>query len=111
LGSTEPHYTPSKVFQAMLSRRPLFALLHEASTAVGMIRASRAGEVLTLSEGRLPEPRTVADGLRVLMTGSFDAAAVDRSGFSEYTARESTRLLAAALDQAMSRQERPAGRG
>ena len=28
LGSTEPHYTPSKVFQAMLSQRPVFAMLH-----------------------------------------------------------------------------------
>ena len=44
LGSTEAHYTPSKVFQAMLSRRPVFAMLHEDSTAVDMIRSMRCGQ-------------------------------------------------------------------
>src|SRR6185437_15952377 len=31
VGSTERHYTPSKVFQAMLSGRPIFGLLHAES--------------------------------------------------------------------------------
>ena len=34
----------------------------------------------------------------------FDADAVDRSGFEAYSARESTRALAAALDLACARQ-------
>jgi len=50
LGSTERHYTPSKVFQAILSKRPVFALLHAESTAVGMIEQAGAGKVLPLTE-------------------------------------------------------------
>src|SRR5262249_48623711 len=41
LGSIEPHYTPSKVYQAIASRRPIFALLHEQSTAVTILRKNR----------------------------------------------------------------------
>ena len=37
------HYTPSKVFQAILSKRPVFAMLHAESTAVGMIERRGQG--------------------------------------------------------------------
>jgi hypothetical protein len=101
LGSTEPHYTPSKVFQAMLSERPVFAMLHRDSTAVTMIRSARVGEVLTLEEGDLPSPETVAVALQAFIEDpAYDAASVDRDVFEGYSARESTRLFAEALDRA-----------
>lgn len=104
LGSTEPHYTPSKVFQGLLSRRPLFAMLHEASTAVALVRSSHAGRAMTLTEGLLPAADAVAAELSLLMDdSSYDADGVDRSGFSAFTARESTRLLAEALDSVVTR--------
>jgi hypothetical protein len=46
LGSTEPHYTPSKTYQGVLSKKPLFAILHTQSSAVSIIRGSNAGIVL-----------------------------------------------------------------
>lgn len=108
LGSTEPHYTPSKVFQAMLSERPVFALLHGDSTAVGMIRSAHVGEVLTLTEGNLPTPEVVAEALRRLVDRPVDATAViDRSAFEGYSARESTRLFVAALERAITPKVRP----
>lgn len=104
LGSTEPHYTPSKVFQAMQSERPVFALLHGESTAVAMIRLAHAGEVLTLSEGELPSPGAVAASLAgFIERPGYEAASVDRSVFEGYSARESTRLFAEALDRACTR--------
>jgi hypothetical protein len=105
LGSTEPHYTPSKVFQAMLSRRPVFAMLHEKSTAVDMIRSAHAGWVTTLTEEALPAPATVATALRSLVENKgFDAGAVERTDADAFSARESTRILAEALDLACARQ-------
>src|SRR5882757_7293464 len=99
LGSTEAHYTPSKVFQAMLSRRPVFAMLHEDSTAVDMIRSKRAGSVVTLSGTALPDAHDVAGALQSFMADTaHDADAVDHSVFDAYSARGSTRALAAALD-------------
>ena len=46
LGSIEPHYTPSKVYQSVLSGKPIFTILHSASTAVQVLRKSKAGKVL-----------------------------------------------------------------
>ena len=104
LGSTERHYTPSKIFQGMLSRRPVFAMLHAESTAVDMIRSTNAGRVLTLSERALPAPAAVASELKALVEDtSYDANAVDRSAYDSLSARESTRTLAKALDLACSR--------
>lgn len=104
LGSTEPHYTPSKVFQAMLSERPVFAMLHRDSTAVAMIEAAKVGEVLTLSETELPAPAAVADALQGFVERpAYDPAAVDRGVFEACSARESTRLFAEALDRAMAK--------
>jgi hypothetical protein len=108
LGSTEPHYTPSKVFQAMLSERPVFALLHRDSTAVAMIRSAHVGEVLTLTEGELPSAVSVATSLQgFIERPAYEAASVDRSAFEGYSARESTRLFAEALDRACARSVRP----
>jgi hypothetical protein len=39
MGSTEPHYTPSKVFPALLSRRPIIAAYHDASNVLELLRA------------------------------------------------------------------------
>jgi hypothetical protein len=104
LGSTEAHYTPSKVFQAMLSRRPVFAMLHKDSTAVDMIRSMHAGSVVALTETVLPGAGEVADALQSFMADtSHDADAVDRTAFDAYSARGSTRALAAALDLACER--------
>lgn len=104
LGSTEAHYTPSKVFQAMLSRRPVFAMLHKDSTAVDMIRSMQAGSVVTLTETALPGTGEVAGALQAFMADTgHDADAVDRTAFDAYSARGSTRALAAALDLACER--------
>ena len=104
LGSTEAHYTPSKVFQAMLSRRPVFAMLHKDSTAVDMIRSVHAGSVLTVTETALPDASDVAGALCAFMADTtYDADAVDRTAFDAYSARASTRALAAALDLACER--------
>ncbi len=101
LGSTERHYTPSKVFQAMLSGHPVFALLHAESTAVAMVRDAGAGTVLTLTERDLPNPAVVAQALAELISRPTSVAgAKSYAGFESYTARESTRIFAAALDQA-----------
>ena len=104
LGSTEPHYTPSKVFQAMLSRRPVLALLHEASSAVDIVRKAHAGTVLTLTADRLPSPSEVAASIEAIVAGPRrESAVVDAASFEEWSARTSSRLLAEALDRAIER--------
>jgi hypothetical protein len=107
LGSTERHYTPSKVFQAILSKRPVFAMLHAESTAVGMIETARAGRVLPLSAATMPRPGAVAAALAALVDDRrYDPSVVDGAAFEFLSARASTRALAEALDQACARSAR-----
>ena len=52
LGSTEQHYTASKIFQSLLSERPVFAIFHHLSSAVNIMTACKATEYLfTYKEG------------------------------------------------------------
>jgi hypothetical protein len=103
VGSTEPHYTPSKVYQAVQSRRPVLALLHEASTAVEVLKRSRAGMAITMSGSALPQPAHIADVLEEFSKGQYDADAVKWSEFECYSARESARRLSVAFDEAIER--------
>jgi hypothetical protein len=103
LGSTEKHYTPSKVFQAILSKRPVFALLHAESTAIGMIAQARAGQVLPLTERVLPAPAAVAAALVELVEAPpYVPSALDAT-FDALSARASARALGEALDRATAR--------
>jgi hypothetical protein len=103
IGSTEPHYAPSKIYQAFMSKRPLLALLHEKSTAVATVRASRAGQVITFNESALPAAADMAAALERFLewAAGFDCNTVDGSVFESVSARETTRVLADAMDRAL----------
>src|SRR5207249_4252447 len=45
-GATLPHYTPSKLYQGILSAKPILAVLHEESTACTILEETRSGAVL-----------------------------------------------------------------
>ena len=103
LGSTEPHYTPSKIYQAVLSKKPLLTVLHSHCTAVNIIRNSNSGSVLDFKgeEG-------VSD-IFINFCPLFDEfisysltyvpANVDQNSFSQYSAKEVTRKLANLLNK------------
>jgi hypothetical protein len=103
VGSTEPHYTPSKVYQAVQSRRPVLALLHEASSAIDVLESTRAGVAIRLTGRALPEPDRIADVIAAFMGTPSNPERVDWSAFEAYSARESARRMAAALDEALTR--------
>jgi hypothetical protein len=46
LGSTEKHYTASKIFQSLLSQRPVFAIFHHQSSAVTILKESNSAQFL-----------------------------------------------------------------
>jgi hypothetical protein len=105
LGSTEPHYTPSKVYQGVLARKPILAVLHEASSACAVIRETGAGRVLDfdgVSDLQTIED-TFANEMRAFRSFAekYDPAGIDRSAFSEYSARSVTETLAEGLDDAV----------
>ena len=44
IGSLEPHYSASKVFQSILSGRPILSLLHKDSEALHILESCQCGE-------------------------------------------------------------------
>jgi len=103
LGSTEPHYTPSKTYQAVLSGKPILAVLHAESTAVGILRQTGAGRVLDFpgEAGVAAIGDAFAETCRSFraFARAFDPLQVDRKAFEAFSAREVTRQLAVLLDQ------------
>lgn len=107
LGSTEAHYTPSKVYQSVLSKKPVFAVLHKKSTACSVITKSKAGMVLSFDgEADLELIGTNfkeywEDYLKLITT--FNPDEVDKTSFEEYSAKNVTKILAIALDKIINR--------
>jgi len=103
LGSTEIHYSPSKIYQAVMARRPIFALLHQQSTTVATLRESRAGELFTFTPDELPDPDVLSNSMEHFFTDyRYDPAQIDLEAFRRTSARESSRILATALDRALA---------
>lgn len=102
LGSTEPHYTPSKAYQGVLSGKPILAVLHSESTAVKVLEEARAGVVLAFDGER--ELDKIADNWISVWNSfcvfaeKFQKADVNQAVFAEYSARAVTKKLAHLLD-------------
>jgi hypothetical protein len=103
LGSTESHYTPSKTYQGVLSGKPILAVLHEESTAVGVLRNTQAGVVLDFAGeagvANICEKFPQSFAAFRQFAAEFDPRRVDMEAFERYSAREVTRSLALLLDQ------------
>lgn len=99
LGSDDANYTASKVYPAVLARRPLFALLHERSGAAEFLRAQGAGPVVTFSG----DDSNAALAARVAATGWLQAEtppapAADPAALAPHTARAMTATLCRIFD-------------
>lgn len=103
LGSTEPHYTPSKTYQAVLSGKPLFAVLHAQSTAVKVIDESVAGLVLPFSGendvSKISELFSSKMEEFFFFLKNFKKENVRMEQFDQYSAKRVTASLAQLLDK------------
>jgi hypothetical protein len=103
LGSTEPHYTPSKVYQGILSGKPIIAILHQQSSAVDVLQSSNGGMAFTHNgEGDLEKLKNnfaefFTEFMRFLQ--SFDSSQVNKAAFEEYSARAVTKQLVVLLNK------------
>ena len=103
LGSTEPHYTPSKIYQGVLSKKPIFAVLHSKSTAVNIIRESRSGQVLDF-DGEA-DVETIRKNFAAAFKNylefmsTYDPEKIDKLILNEYSAYAVTSKLAKLLEK------------
>ena len=106
LGSSEPHYTASKLYPALLARRPLLALYHEQSSVVDVLRRAAqppAARLVTYSEadpGVAPSAEAVYRPLRDLIACRAPAAvAIDFDAVRDVSARSAAQTLAGVLNR------------
>ena len=105
LGSTEPHYTPSKTYQGLLSEKPIFAMLHTASTAAEIVESSNAGKVFRIKPDSLYEQKEelLNSFIEFLeFKNTFSSSNVDLNQFEQYSAENVTAQLAKLLNQVTS---------
>jgi hypothetical protein len=103
LGSTEAHYTPSKAYQAVLSGKPILAVLHQKSSAVKVLRESRAGVVLDF-DGVKDLEKIVNDFMQTFFAYKeywqlFQTGNVDKKKFQENSASKVTGKLVQLLNE------------
>ncbi|HLP36086.1 hypothetical protein [Lacibacter sp.] len=103
LGSTEPHYTPSKSYQAVLSGKPILAVLHEESTAVKVLEESNTGIVLSFA-GEAELQKIYKNWMDVFnrfskYANQFNSSSVKKEAFEQYSAKAVTNQLAILLNQ------------
>jgi hypothetical protein len=102
LGSTEPHYTPSKTYQGVLSEKPIFAMLHSASTAAEVLESSYAGKVFKIKPDSLDEQKEelLSCFIEFLeFRDTFSSSNVDLNQFEQYSAENVTSQLAKLLNE------------
>jgi hypothetical protein len=107
MGSRERHYTPSKVFPALVARRPVLAVMHEASNASDLLQ--RIGgpptvRLVTYGEGTLLAcVNAIAGELAGLIAHpSHEPAALDESVLEPVSACALAGRLAKVFDACLS---------
>jgi hypothetical protein len=102
-GSTEAHYTPSKVYQAILSNKPIFSVLHIDSSAVKIIKDANAGCVLCFNGendlDKILNDFTSSFKMFKEFKSSFVKEQINQSLFDDYSAFAVTQKLAQLLNK------------
>lgn len=103
-GSDDPAYTASKLYPYVLARKPLFAVFHENSSVVDVLRATNGGTAVTFRCGE--DVETVAERVEAACFGSDPVAPdTDWEAFEPFTAREMTRKECEIFDRVVSERE------
>ena len=104
-GSTEPHYTASRLYPAFLARRPILAVFHEDSSVVEVLQTLArppAARVVTYDDTNRAESRIEAIYAELIaLVGNHvnGPVAIDVASMREFSAESLAGKLAAVLDQ------------
>ncbi len=107
IGSTERHYTASKVYQALLSERPVWAVFHGESTAVKVMEECKADQFLATYKENMTESeikQEIRNSLVERLKGAGWSA--DLNALDKYSARESARKLVEGIEVALTSSSR-----
>jgi hypothetical protein len=106
MGSSEAHYTASKIYPLLLAKRPVLAVYHERSTVIDVLRRiARPPSVRLQTYSDIERVATrvesiAADLTAVIERPEWNAGDVNIEGLSEYFAESLAGRLASVLDRA-----------
>ena len=104
MGSSEHHYTASKLYPALLARRPLLAVYHEKSSVATVLREAareRSARLVTYSDDVRAESHSgeIAAHLAAMIHAPEQEVSLDLSPAMErYSAKSLARELAGVFD-------------
>jgi hypothetical protein len=102
IGSDDPSYTASKLYPCILAKKPIFAIFHEQSSVVDILKRCNAGQSVTFSSSNQPEDLRSHVISQLNWLFSLEKGyqpQTNWSAFQPYTAKEMTRLLCAVFEQ------------
>jgi glycosyl transferase family 4 len=104
LGSSEPHYTPSKVFPALLADRPMLAVYRRESTVVEMLKRAApppAAQLITFDDTRRVESAAgcIAEALQAVIRAADAGVSINRAALEPWSARSLAGRLAHVCDR------------
>ncbi|MFQ4138591.1 glycosyltransferase [Nodosilinea sp. PGN35] len=102
IGSSDPQYTASKLYPAVLAKKPILAVFHAASSVVDILHQTQAGTAITFDAHTSPEQlaRQLAAPLRTLLAQpQHTPPPTDWDAFAPYTARAMTQTLCQVFDR------------
>jgi glycosyltransferase involved in cell wall biosynthesis len=105
VGSEEAHYTASKIFPYILSRRAILAVFHEKSSVVKILRETEAGAVVTFDQQDPVSEKAEEISMKLEKILALPSDYVVRTcwkAFEPYTTRAMTARLARTFDQAVA---------
>jgi glycosyltransferase involved in cell wall biosynthesis len=93
-GSTEKHYTASKTFQCLLSKKPLLAMLHKESSACQVLKETKADRFLyEYKEGLLKKEISQKLNKILLDFIKVNEWEIDLKPLDKYSAKRSAKIL------------------
>lgn len=112
IGSADASYTASKLYPAMLAKKPILAIFHADSSVVDILRQTQAGQVVTFDRQTSPEQlaQQLISPLQTLLAHPrHTLPATDWGAFAPYTAHAMTKTLCQVFDRAIQTPSQPAG--
>jgi hypothetical protein len=105
IGSDDPNYTASKLYPCVLARKPIFAIFHEQSSVVDILRQCQAGKAVTFASNN--QPQDLHENIISQLNWLLGLAIKHQpqtiwSAFEPYTAREMTRQQCLTFNQCLA---------
>lgn len=100
LGTTETHYTASKIYPCIMAKKPILAIFHGASSVVRVMRSTNAGELIAHDSQETVDCRVdeIRNTIIRMISPAYTKPETDWGAFERYTSATMTGQLAAIFD-------------